>query len=199
MSDIIQFNGDLEQAIKMANLLADSFAVPENYQGKPADIIAAIQMGSEVGFKPIQSLQNICILDGYPTIYGDGMLALVRSSPLCAYVNETFDSDKMEATCTTKRSDTGEIITRNYSLKDAESAQLILQNHWIKHTKRMLQMRARSFCLRDAFPDVLKGLRMHEEVRDYTKQSKPETEKTTNKISRLMSLVDNGEKDNVIA
>jgi hypothetical protein len=30
----------------------------------------------------------------------------------------------------------------------------------------MLQMRARSFAARDAFPDVLKGLRAVEELRD---------------------------------
>ena len=35
---------------------------------------------------------------------------------------------------------------------------------WCKYPKRMLQMRARAFCLRDAFPDVLRGLYVAEEV-----------------------------------
>ena len=38
---------------------------------------------------------------------------------------------------------------------------------WTMYPKRMLQMRARSFALRDAFPDVLRGLVATEEVEDY--------------------------------
>jgi hypothetical protein len=38
---------------------------------------------------------------------------------------------------------------------------------WTQYPKRMLQMRARGFALRDAFPDVLKGLVTAEEAQDY--------------------------------
>ena len=39
--------------------------------------------------------------------------------------------------------------------------------------KRMMQMRARGFALRDAFPDVLKGLISAEEAADYPDEAKP--------------------------
>jgi hypothetical protein len=38
---------------------------------------------------------------------------------------------------------------------------------WTQYPKRMLQLRARGFALRDAFPDVLKGLVTAEEAQDY--------------------------------
>jgi predicted ATPase len=38
---------------------------------------------------------------------------------------------------------------------------------WSQYSKRMLQLRARGFALRDAFPDVLKGLVTAEEAQDY--------------------------------
>jgi hypothetical protein len=42
----------------------------------------------------------------------------------------------------------------------------------MQYPNRMLQLRARSFALRDAFPDALKGIGIAEEVRDVeTKQA----------------------------
>jgi hypothetical protein len=42
------------------------------------------------------------------------------------------------------------------------------QGPWTQYPRRMLQMRARGFALRDAFPDVLRGLVTAEEAADYT-------------------------------
>ncbi len=38
---------------------------------------------------------------------------------------------------------------------------------WSQYPERMLKLRARGFCLRDAFPDALKGIKSREEVEDY--------------------------------
>jgi hypothetical protein len=38
---------------------------------------------------------------------------------------------------------------------------------WAQYPERMLKLRARGFCLRDAFPDALKGIKSREEVEDY--------------------------------
>jgi hypothetical protein len=38
---------------------------------------------------------------------------------------------------------------------------------WTQYPARMLQLRARGFCLRDSFPDALKGIKSREEVEDY--------------------------------
>jgi hypothetical protein len=66
-----------------------------------------------------------------------------------------------------KRKNRTEVISK-YSVEDAKRAGLWnKQGPWTQYPKRMLQMRARGFALRDAFPDVLKGLITVEEAQDY--------------------------------
>ena len=53
-------------------------------------------------------------------------------------------------------------------MEDAKLAGLTTRSPvWKSYPKRMLQMRARGFALRDQFADALKGLSSAEEVRDY--------------------------------
>jgi hypothetical protein len=55
-----------------------------------------------------------------------------------------------------------------FSVTDAKKAQLWGKGGpWSQYARRMLQMRARGFALRDAFPDVLRGLITAEEAQDY--------------------------------
>jgi hypothetical protein len=55
-----------------------------------------------------------------------------------------------------------------FSVSDAKKAGLWGKSGpWTQYPKRMLQLRARGFALRDAFPDVLKGLVTAEEAQDY--------------------------------
>ena len=44
---------------------------------------------------------------------------------------------------------------------------------WTQYPRRMLQMRARGFALRDAFPDLLRGLVTAEEAMDYPTPTPP--------------------------
>ena len=66
----------LKEAMEYAQIIANSTMVPKNYQGKPGDILVAVQMGAELGLKPIQALQNIAVINGRPSVYG-AMLCLL--------------------------------------------------------------------------------------------------------------------------
>jgi len=162
---------NLDEAVNLSGILSQSSIVPSSYKGKSEDILVAIIMGSELGFSPIASLQNIATINGKPSIYGDAMLALVKNSPLCEDVIETMiKGDKQEdsgAVCVVKRKGM-EPVTVTFTVGDAIRAGLWKKaGPWTMYPKRMLQMRARSFALRDAFPDVLRGLVATEEVEDY--------------------------------
>lgn len=179
--DIFSFDGSMVENMQMAEMLAHSDLVPQDYKNKPSNVIVAVQMGQEVGLKPMQALQGIAVINGRPCIWGDALIGLVRNSNLCEYVTETFDHEKMTATCVAKRFEEVEKIT-TFSREDAIRAGLWNDNKkvysmrykkevnntspWYKYPKRMLQMRARGFCLRDLFPDVLKGLANAEEQID---------------------------------
>lgn len=154
----------MQEFMDLAEKFSRSTMVPKDYQGRSDNIIVAWQFGSEVGLKPMQALQSIAVINGRPSIWGDGMLALVRGSGLLEDFQETI-TDTL-ATCRVKRK--GEsVCERTFSLDDARKAGLLNKSGpWTQYPKRMLQLRARGFALRDAFADVLKGLHMAEEAQD---------------------------------
>jgi len=174
-----------EQALTFSQYLADSDLVPKDFKGKAGNCLIAVQWGAELGLKPMQAMQNLAIINGRPSLWGDAVLALVRASSLCEYVMETDDGHT--ATCRVKRrGDPAEQI-RTFSMEDAKAAGLAgKQGPWAQYPKRMRQMRARAFALRDVFPDVLRGLPVAEELMDTPPEKfmgmaetvKPETQET---------------------
>lgn len=156
----------LQDAIKISEIIAKSGVCPTAYKDKPNDVLVALQMGAEVGLKPMQALQNIAVINGRPTLWGDAMLAICRQSKQFEYIKETFDEARMMYTCIVKRRNEPEFIG-TFSQRDAETAKLWGNNTWAKYPKRMLQMRARGFALRDSFPDLLRGIITAEEASDY--------------------------------
>jgi hypothetical protein len=126
--------------------------------------LLAIQWGSEVGLSPIQAINNITSINGKPCLWGDSMLALVRSSGLLEYITETVENDV--GCCIIKRKGEKE-ITMRFSKEDAQRAGLWGRTGpWKTYPERMLKLRARGFALRDVFPDVLKGVISAEEAAD---------------------------------
>lgn len=153
-----------EQALTFCDYLANSDLVPKDFKNKPENCLIAIQWGAELGLKPLQALQNLAIINGRPALWGDAVIALVRSSPLCEYITESDDGDT--ATCRVKRRGEDEEV-RTFSMADAKTAGLLgKQGPWTQYPKRMRQMRARAFALRDVFPDVLRGMPIAEEIMD---------------------------------
>lgn len=162
----------LDEAMRFSDLLAQSDLVPPHFRGKPGNVLTAIQWGREVGLSPMQALQNIAVINGRPSIWGDAALALVRGSPVCVDVIETIEGDgeKAVATCEARRRD-AEPVIRRFSVADAKKAGLwSKQGPWQQYPGRMLQQRARGFALRDAFPDVLRGVITVEEARDIPRE-----------------------------
>lgn len=159
---------DFDEAWRMADYLANSDMVPKDFKGKPGNCLVAVQWGAELGLKTMQAIQNIAVINGRPSLWGDVMLALVRQSPLCEYVVESFEGsgDAMKAVCRVKRRGEPEQV-REFSVEDAKLANLLGKDGpWKQYRKRMLQMRARGWALRDVFTDLLKGLHMAEEAMD---------------------------------
>ena len=154
--------------LDFAHMVASSGLAPKDYVGKPEACMIAMQWGHELGLQPLQSLQNIAVIGNRPSLWGDAVLALVTSSPACEDVIEYFEDEgtkDMTAVCIAKRRGK-EDKTRRFSLSDAQTAGLVGKDVWQKYPKRMLQMRARGYALRDQFPDVLRGLPIAELVRE---------------------------------
>lgn len=157
------------EAREIAALIANSEFAPKDYKGKPESVLIAIQMGADVGLRPMQSLQNIAVINGRPSIWGDGALALTMSlfEKFEETTKGTFPNDDFTAVCTLRRRGWPSDTVREFSIGDAKKANLWgKQGPWTNYPKRMLQMRVRSWALRDAAADRLMGLILAEEAMD---------------------------------
>lgn len=181
---------NLNEAMNLATMICNSQLCPTNYKGKPEDTLVAMMMGNEVGLNPLQAIQNIAVINGRPSIYGDALMALVQNHPKFGGINEVFDESSMTATCIVHRKG-GEKHTQKFSEVDAKAAKLWGKaGPWTQYPKRMLAMRARGFALRNQFADALAGLISVEEAEDLpierelnptNKSSEPEKQKAISK------------------
>jgi len=156
-----------EEVWRIAGAVTQSGLAPKGADTQEKASVIILH-GLEVGLAPMTALQSIAVINGKPSLYGDGALGVVRASGLLERFNEklTTDGVVMVASCTVKRR--GETpLTRTFSQSDAVKAQLWGKpGTWQQYPNRMLQMRARAFALRDGFADVMKGIGIREEIED---------------------------------
>jgi hypothetical protein len=175
----------MAEAERLGTMISKSVFVPKDFKGKPAECVLAIQFGAEIGFGPMQSVQSIAVINGRPSIYGDAAIALAHASSVCEYIEEKVEGEgeQMVATCIAKRRGNPKPVVVSFSVADAKKAKLWGKSGpWSEYPRRMMQMRARGFALRDAFPDVLRGLVTAEEATDYSlpgisQTSRPDVQK----------------------
>ena len=167
---------NLGEALQMAEMLCKSTLIPKDFQNSPGNVLVALQWGMEIGLGPMQALQSIAVVNGRPSLWGDAVIALCRSHPVCEWVTETVDGtgEALIATCTTQRRGEPEPVSRSFSWSDAKRAGLIGKaGPWTQYPTRMMQLRARSWCLRDAYPDLLRGMAVAEEAQDIPSRTAP--------------------------
>ena len=192
---------NMTEAMEFSKFLSTSTHIPKDFQGNPNNILVAIQWGYEIGLAPMQALQNIAVINGRPSLWGDSMIAVCKAHPDWRGISETYIEEEDKAVCLVKRNVHGEIEeTRSeFSYKDAQRANLTNKpGPWKNYPKRMLQLRARGFALRDAFPDAIKGLITAEEAIDYPEKKDPrnvtESSKDTDVIDDIKKQVKSLEK-----
>lgn len=188
MSDLMKVDGtsllskdNFEHAFRIANMMAKSEMVPKGYRDKPQDILIAMEMGQSLGLSPLSAIQNIAVINGRPCLWGDAVLAVCSGHPEFDDIteNELFDGQGVTTgyVCTVKRKGRTP-VTKQFTVEDAKKAGLWGKSGpWTQYPNRLLQMRARAFALRDSFADALGGIRMAEEVSDYSKENTKENKK----------------------
>src|SRR5579859_6922924 len=166
----------LGEVKELARMIALAEWAPECYRDVDGNYLQpklelAILHGATVGLGPIAAVHAIALIGGTPSIWGDGALSVIEHSGLLEDMFEDYEDDGDEgltAICSMKRRDRVTPVVTRFSMAMAERAGLTRsEGPWQTYPERMLRMRARSWTMRDAFADVLRGLQLREEVEDY--------------------------------
>lgn len=93
----------LDEAFRVSQAIAASGLAPRGID-KPEQIMVAIMAGAELGLAPFQSLQSFAVVNGRPTLWGDGLLAVVRAQGVRVREWIEGEDDNMVAHCEAKGS-----------------------------------------------------------------------------------------------
>ena len=155
---------NLGQAWKLADIISKTSFKAGHKSAE--DIFIAMSMGQQIGLNPFQSVQNISVINGRPSLWGDGLVAVCQSHPDYEGIEENFNKDDWEATCTVKRKGKPP-VTETFSKEDAQIAGLWGKTGpWKQYSRKMLRNRARTWALRTQFADALMGLITTEEAQE---------------------------------
>ena len=161
-------------SMELAGHILRSGLAPESFKTKES-IMIAVQMGAELGLKPMQSLQSIAVIGQRPCIWGKAIAGIVLASGLCESLKEWIEGtgDNMIAKCTAKRKGVAAERTAEFSVQDAKLAKLWgkvsfkgTPSPWVLYPRDMLGHKARSRCLGVLFADVLCGIPVYEDYQD---------------------------------
>ena len=91
----------MQEAMDFATVIAKSDLAPKDFKDKPGNVLIAMQMGAEVGLSPMASIQNIAVINGRPSLWGDSMLAVCQTHKDFEWIKEYFD-EQGTAVCIVK-------------------------------------------------------------------------------------------------
>lgn len=176
----VLFPRTLDAQYRYANYLVASGLLPAGLN-TPAKALVGMQFLYEVGLPLIASIGKICVINGVVSMFGDLPLALAERSGKLEDFEEWWideNGDKLNpkdpkkklygAACIAKRKGRKTAVDRFFTIEDATTAKLWgkqsggKDSPWTLYPKRMLQMRTRSWALKDCVPDALYGISIAE-------------------------------------
>lgn len=112
------------EVMALCERLARSELVPSCFRGKPADIFIAFKISKSLGIDGIQGIQNIAVINGRPSIYGELGTALLLREGFKVEMN-TIEERKAKklAWCRITRPD-GASQEATFGVDDAQMAGL---------------------------------------------------------------------------
>lgn len=144
-----------EVSWKVAQKIANTPFVPTAFRGKPEAVYAAVLYGEELGLGPMQSLTQIHVIEGKPSLAPEGMRGLVLKAGHRIDV-KVASNDKV--VLYGRRADSGSEATVEWTMKDAQLAGLAGRGPWKTYPRAMLMARATSELCRMLFADIIAGL-----------------------------------------
>lgn len=181
-------NGGLQiqnakQMWDMAGVISNSAFKPKGLTAQE-DIFLGIQFGYGIGLTdPLQIIQNIAVVNGRPSFYGDMLVGICKASPhFCDHYEEVkYEKDRegkddMVCLCYAHRKGESKPHVGRFSFRDAQRAGLTSKDTYKGYPQDMLMWKARARAFRAAFPDVLKGVSFREDLDERNERTQVEAE-----------------------
>jgi hypothetical protein len=145
---------DLTATVEYARKLAASDLLPKSYQGKPQNVLLAVEYGRALGLDPLTAINMTHVVQGKPTASAQLVNALVRRAGHTLRVR----GDETSATCKIIRNDDDFEFVATWTIERAKQAGVLSNPVWKTYPANMLKARAITECARDACPEVLAGI-----------------------------------------
>lgn len=151
----------IDEVMILAAELSKATTIAAEMRDKPANVLAAILAGQELGFSPMAALRSVYIIKGIPKLSADAMVAAVLASGKAQYF-EPAETTATSVTYVTKRVGSTREQSCTWTSEMAKAAGLVSDNHRL-YPRQMLAARAKSELARSIFPDILAGVYAEEE------------------------------------
>lgn len=142
-----------------AEILARTSFVPKDMMGKPAEIATAMLKGWELGLDPLDALASIYVVHGRVGFYAEFMR---RRMIQAGHVFRVVESTDSRCVVEGSRADNGETHRAVFTAEQAKRAKIDIQ----AYPAEKLVARATSRLVKQAFPDVLSGSLIVEDLLD---------------------------------
>jgi hypothetical protein len=148
-----------KEVYKAAEVLSKTNFVPKEMIGNTANVAAAIMKGFELGIDPLDALASMYVIHGRVGMYAEFQRRrIIQAGHIFRIVESTDTRCIVEGT----RRDTNETHRANFTVEAARKAGIDLG----KYPNEKLIARATSRLCKQAFPDVLSGTLIAEDLID---------------------------------
>lgn len=172
-------NGDaFKLAMNIAEFIAQSEFIPADYQGKPANVMVAMDYASRLpgNISPVMLMQNMDVVKGRPGLRGTFLAALVNKSPVFSRLRYEWRGEdnpgktpSLDYGCRAYATDmaSGDVVYGAWI-----DWRMVQGEGWDKNTKwthlreQMFMYRATSFWSRVYASDITLGMYEAEELQD---------------------------------
>ena len=156
---------------QMAENLAKSDLVPQNYHNNPGNCFLAINFANKLGMEPLTVMQNLYVVKGKPSWSGQFCMALIRANPGFSNVRVVYTgtkgTDNRGCYVTALRTSDGSVVDgTEVTISMAKAEGWISNPKWKNMPEQMLAYRAAAFFARVHCPEALLGIQTVEEVED---------------------------------
>lgn len=158
---------------KIANQLAKSDIIPDNYKGKPQNVIIAVGLARQMDLPPFTVMQNLAIIRGKTSWSGSFCKTLIERTGKFRDLELNYIGEKGKDSygcylSAIRVSDSKLIKGPEVTMKMAKDEKWTTNTKWLTLTDLMLAYRCQSFFCRLYCPEAMNGIYTSEEVEDIT-------------------------------